>query len=61
MFEKTLPIAGPSRAKITITTIATNTKINAYSTRPCPFSLGANNIAFTIFFLEISLTIIKVE
>ena len=45
---KTLPIAGPRRAKMTITTTATRTRINAYSTRPCPFScsLGANNMGF---------------
>ena len=42
----TLPIAGPSRARMTITTIATKTRINAYSTRPWPFSLGANNMTF---------------
>lgn len=44
MLLKTLPMAGPSRARITITTTATRTRINAYSTRPCPFSFGANNI-----------------
>jgi len=43
---KTLPIAGPSRARIIITTTDTNTRINAYSTRPCPFSFGANNMEF---------------
>jgi hypothetical protein len=32
--ENTLPMAGPSRDKITITTIATRTRINAYSTSP---------------------------
>jgi hypothetical protein len=43
---KILPIAGPRRAKITITTTATKTRIRAYSTKPWPFSLGANNIVF---------------
>jgi len=41
---KMLPIAGPSNARITITTTATKTRIKAYSTRPCPFSFGANNM-----------------
>ena len=44
MLLKMSPIAGPSRLKTTITTIATRTRINAYSTKPCPFSFGANNI-----------------
>jgi hypothetical protein len=44
MLEKTFPIAGPSRARITITTTATNTRIKAYSTKPCPFSFGAYSI-----------------
>jgi hypothetical protein len=29
---------------MTITTTATNTRISAYSTRPWPFSFGANNM-----------------
>jgi hypothetical protein len=33
---KTLPIAGPKRARITITTTATSTRIKAYSTKPWP-------------------------
>lgn len=44
-----LPIAGPRRERITITTTATNTRMRAYSTRPWPFSLGANNMAFTSY------------
>ena len=32
------PIAGPSSANITITTTATSTRINTYSTNPCPCS-----------------------
>src|SRR5271157_4109757 len=43
------PILGPSKANITITTIATKTRINAYSRRPWPFSVGANNILITSF------------
>jgi hypothetical protein len=42
----TFPIAGPSSVRIAITTTATKTRINAYSTRPCPFSFGAYNILF---------------
>ena len=36
--EKMLPMAGPSRARMTITTTATNTRISAYSTKPWPSS-----------------------
>ena len=32
-----------------ITTIATRTRIKAYSTNPCPSSRGINNISFTPF------------
>ena len=32
------PIAGPKISNATKTTIATKTRINAYSTSPCPFS-----------------------
>src|SRR3990172_444944 len=53
MLENTFPIAGPSNAKMTITTTATKTRINAYSTKPCPFSRGMNNIfVFTSFSLQ---------
>ena len=41
---KTLPMIGPRTIKAAITTIATKTRISAYSTRPWPFSLGENNI-----------------
>jgi hypothetical protein len=47
-FENVLPIAGPSKVRITMTTITTSTKIKAYSTNPWPFSRGLNNI-FTSF------------
>jgi hypothetical protein len=40
-----LPTAGPNRAKITMTITATNVIIKPYSAKPCPFSLGANNMA----------------
>jgi hypothetical protein len=49
MLEKILPIAGPRMARITITTTATKTRIKAYSTKPWPFSFGANSIVFTSF------------
>jgi hypothetical protein len=29
--------------------MATKTRINAYSTKPCPFSFGANNMGFFSF------------
>jgi hypothetical protein len=41
---KTLPMIGPRINKTAITTTATKTRINAYSTRPWPFSFGANNM-----------------
>src|SRR5512141_2290268 len=44
MVLKVLPILGPSKRMTAITTIATRARIIAYSTRPCPFSLGANNM-----------------
>jgi hypothetical protein len=39
-------MTGPRINKTAITTTATKTRINAYSTRPWPLSLGANNIGF---------------
>ena len=45
-----LPMTGPSINKAAITTMATRTRINAYSTKPWPFSLGENNMAFSPFF-----------
>src|SRR5688500_17111356 len=41
---KVLPILGPSKRMTAITTIATSARMIAYSTRPWPFSLGANNM-----------------
>jgi len=41
---KTLPMMGPRTIKAAITTMATKTRMRAYSTRPWPFSLGANNM-----------------
>jgi hypothetical protein len=35
---KTFDMVGPRKVRATITTIATRTRIKAYSTRPCPFS-----------------------
>src|SRR3989304_4472696 len=56
---KTLPIAGPSRARMTITTTATNTRISAYSTRPCPFSFGRYNIGDFLLSCEIRRDIVR--
>ena len=49
MVLNTLPIIGPSNIRTAITTMATRTRIKAYSTKPCPFSFGANNIDLTSF------------
>ncbi|MCK6567336.1 MAG: hypothetical protein HUU12_10060 [Anaerolineales bacterium] len=45
MVLKTLPMIGPRIMRTAITTMATKTRINAYSTKPWPFSLGENNMA----------------
>jgi hypothetical protein len=42
---KTLPMIGPRIMSAAITTMATKTRISAYSTRPCPFSFGEKNMA----------------
>src|SRR5450759_5009194 len=42
----TLPMTGPRIIKTAITTTATKTRIKAYSTKPWPFSFGANNMGF---------------
>ena len=59
MLENTFPIIGPRMVKAAITTIATKTRINAYSTRPWPFSLGANNMGYfllsSVFLVRCSL------
>ena len=47
---KTLLMAGPKITRMTITTMETKTRINAYSTRPWPFSFGANNMVIPPFF-----------
>jgi hypothetical protein len=44
MVLKIFPIFGPSMRRIAITTIATNTRMIAYSTNPCPLSCGCNNM-----------------
>src|SRR5258706_14295793 len=52
---KTLPMIGPRTIRAAITTMATKTRIKAYSTRPWPFSLRANNIGvnpLSFFFLR---------
>jgi len=45
---KTLPRKGPRNNRATRTTMATKTRINAYSTRPCPFSAGVNNMGLLL-------------
>jgi len=44
MVLKVLPILGPSKRMTAMTTMATSARMIAYSTRPWPFSLGANNM-----------------
>lgn len=44
MVLKIFPTLGPIRRMIAITTMATNTRMIAYSTNPCPFSCGWNNM-----------------
>jgi hypothetical protein len=44
MVLNVLPIFGPRRRMIAMTTMATSARMIAYSTSPWPFSLGANNI-----------------
>jgi hypothetical protein len=46
---KTFLTSGPIIVSAAITTTATKTRINAYSTIPWPFSFKANNIAFSSF------------
>jgi hypothetical protein len=50
MLLNTLPTAGPSISKMAITTMATKTKIKAYSTNPWPSSCGINNIKIPPFY-----------
>jgi hypothetical protein len=40
---------GPSSKRTAKTTMATKTRINAYSTRPCPRSFKENSTAITSF------------
>jgi hypothetical protein len=42
---------GPRINKTAITTTETKTRINAYSTKPWPLSLGANNMGFHLLSL----------
>jgi hypothetical protein len=51
MLEKMLPTVGPKMVRAAITTIATNTRIKAYSTRPWPFSFGENNMVNLLFII----------
>src|ERR1700690_1236025 len=57
MVEKVLPMIGPRIMRAAITTMATKTRIRAYSTKPWPFSFGANNILVDSPFLRIVLNI----
>src|SRR5512135_2481224 len=45
MVLNVLPITGPRIIRAAKTTMATKTRIKAYSTKPWPFSCGANNMA----------------
>ena len=49
MVLKVLPILGPSNRMTAITTMATSARMIAYSTRPWPFSFGANNMVVIPF------------
>lgn len=49
------PMIGPSIISAAITTIATKTRMSAYSTKPWPFSFGANNIVIYSPFFWFSL------
>ena len=55
MVLNVLPMIGPRIIRAAITTMATKTRISAYSTKPWPFSFGANNILVDSPFLRISL------
>ena len=50
MVLKILRTSGPMSVNAAMTTIATRTSINAYSTIPCPRSLSKNNILLSPFF-----------
>lgn len=49
------PIVGPSTAKMTITAIATRTRINAYSTKPWPESAWFLAIKFLPPFSQLTI------
>jgi hypothetical protein len=53
MVLNVLPMIGPKIIRAAITTMATRTRIKAYSTKPWPFSFGANNMAFISPFFRI--------
>ena len=55
MVLNVLPMIGPRIISAAITTMATKTRMSAYSTKPWPFSLGANNMAVCSPFFWISL------
>jgi hypothetical protein len=52
-------MTGPRIIKTAITTTATKTRIKAYSTKPWPFSFGANNMGFHLLSFQISLKAIS--
>ena len=49
---KTFPTTGPSMRRMAITTMATSTRINAYSTNPWPSSRGKNNTGAYLLSIE---------
>ena len=55
MVLKVSPILGPSKRTTLMTTSATNARMIAYSTSPCPLSFGANNIRKILSLKKISL------
>jgi hypothetical protein len=61
MLLKTLPTIGPSKSRIAITTIATNTRINAYSTKPCPSSRGRYNIKAHLLSFSLNLETVVLQ
>jgi hypothetical protein len=58
MVLNVLPMIGPRIIKAAITTMATKTRISAYSTKPWPLSLEANNMGSFLLSAE---TLYRVE
>jgi hypothetical protein len=51
----TVEICVPRMVRTIMITMAINTRINAYSTIPWPFSFGENNMTFHLLFYKITL------